>query len=114
MDPRSLAAEPEAQAGKQVVLVGQVARVVARDGQRWVELLAQTADGATIQTVDLLLMDEIGAVEREECYRIEGVAAGRDELGRAFTGSTRAAPLVLVTEVSAAPVGPYGLGCAPP
>jgi hypothetical protein len=114
IEPRALAADPESQAGKHVVLVGQVARVLARDGQRWVELLAQPVGEPTIQTVDLLLAEGAAPVQPEECYRVVGVAAGRDDLGRAFTGSTRDLPLVLATEVSAAAVGPYGIGCAPP
>jgi hypothetical protein len=114
LDPRALAAAPESQVGKRVVLYGQVARVIDKDRQRWVELLALPPGDTVIQAVDLLLADTAGTVEREACYRVEGVVAGRDELGRAFVGSTRDAPLVLATEIADAPLGPYGIGCAPP
>jgi hypothetical protein len=114
IDPRALAADPEPLAGKPVVLVGQVARVIARDEHRWVELLALPAGETSIQAVDLLVGESVGPVEPGECYRVTGVAAGRDELGRDFAGTTRDVPLVLATETAPAPVGPYGLGCAPP
>ena len=114
LDPRALAADPESHAGKTVVLFGQVARVIDREQQRWAELLAQPAGETLVQAVDLLFADSGPPVEREECYQVAGVAAGRVEIGRGFAGATRDAPLVLVTEVATAPVGPYGIGCAPP
>ncbi|HEY7060413.1 MAG TPA: hypothetical protein VII06_02960 [Chloroflexota bacterium] len=114
LDPRVLAADPAPQVGKPVVVVGQIARVIERGSQRWAELLAQPPGETEIQSVDLLLDADVAPIARDECYRVVGVAAGRDEPGRAFTGGARDVPLVLGTEAEPAPLGPYGIGCAPP
>ena len=114
VDPRALAADPEQHAGKHVLLVGQVARRIDQGAARWVEFLALPPGETAVQSVDLLLANNVAAIEREECYTVVGVATGATTWGTPSSAARRDAPLVLVSEVVTAPVGPYGIGCAAP
>ena len=69
VDPRALAADPEQHAGKHVLLVGQVARRIDQGAARWVEFLALPPGETAVQSVDLLLADNVAAIEREDATR---------------------------------------------
>ncbi len=114
IDPRELAADPQAFIGHNVILQGRTLTVNQHEEYTWVQVLALVPGRSTDESIAVEFWPKQPRILRDECYRVYGIVVGTQSVTRLLTGATNVVPLVYGYAFTPAPRDRFDIGCAPP
>jgi hypothetical protein len=111
LDPRKLAADPNAYVGENIWLQGTALNVTQNDTYTWVQLLAQVPSHPfATESIVVEFHPRDSRILSDDCYRMYGVAQGTQSVTRTLTGASNNVAVISGYAMETLLRGTYG-GC---